>query len=377
MRLFVFFSKVLFFLTPFLYFVKGAFQIPFVNNIKDLLILVLGFFSFFRLALSHKKFDKSLMFLFFIFSLVILMTLLKMEDFLFYLISIRELIVYPFLYISIGLLLYEQKIDFNKLMFYSCFLCVLLMYFFFILYPGLSFGLTGRFKAFFDREHLPSIFSALCVLYSLYYIDNKWFKVVVVILSLIIMALTGSRSVLLSLVFVYLIYYIKFSLKNIFSLMFLSFIFILIMQNLFTRDIYYNLEGRTHQYDLARLSIEENFFTGIGIDKYGVLGNIIKEYNYRGYSTVTMDSSFIKYFVNLGVPMALLYLLIFFISIFKKRFKDKEKNVLIMRVLIFAFLMGTVTGKFGAYPLNLIFFMNLMLPKFNFLEKKQLVIDNK
>lgn len=358
MKLYVFFAKILFVFTPLLYYLRGLYQIPLLNNIKDFIIILLGTISI-VIAVKKRLLTKEFSFLLFIYFFIIINSLIQLEDIFFYLISLRELIVYPFFYILIGVVLYD-KIDFNKYIYYGSVLCLVLMYIFLIFYPNLSYGTTFRFKAFFDREHLPAIFASISFIYVLYYSKNLLIKSTVLILSLIIIALTGTRSVLLALLIVYVVYYLKFSLKNIITLLLLGVISFFVINTLFTRDIYYNLKGRTTQYDLAKLSIEDNFFSGIGIDKYGVLGDKTKEYHFKGHSTTTMDSSFIKYFVNLGVPLAFIYLAYIFFLIFRKRYDDDAKNILIKRLLILTFLMGTVTGKFGAYPLNLIFFINLM-----------------
>ncbi len=371
MKLFLLAAKFLLVLTPLLYFIRGIFNIPLLNNVKDLIIIGLGIFSFF-ISLKKGLITKSLTFIFFIYTLILINALLQLEDIFFFLVSMRELIIYPVFYILIGIVL-KDHLDFNKYFFYGCILCLGLMYLFLVIYPSLSFGLTYRLKAFFDREHLPAIFSALAVIYTIYYAKNVFFKIFITLASLIIISLTGTRSVFLALIFVFVIYYIKFNFKSIITLTILFLLTLFIINKLFTRDIYYNLEARTDQYDLAKLSIEENLFTGIGIDKYGVLGDRKKVYHYRGLSTVTMDSSFIKYFVNIGVPLAFIYLVYLFYLIFNERYNEKQKNILVKRILIFAFLMGTVTGKFGAYPLNLVFFMNIFT--FNKYQKEKFISD--
>ena len=285
-----------------------------------------------------------------------------MEDVLFYLISFRELVVYPIFFIFISIVLIKKKVDFNYMIYLSAFICLFLLLLFNLLYPQNSYGLTGRFKGFFPREHLPSLFASLAFIYSLYYTRNRAIKIIIILASLYIMMITGSRSVLLFTLFVYIIFELKLSMKSIvFLIMFLG-LFYFLSQIFFTRDLYYNIKGRTDQYDLALASIKENFISGIGIDKYGVLGLLEKEYSFRGMTTVTMDSSFIKMFVNIGVPLSLTYLFYLIKNIFKKKYLSYTNNqeILLKRVLILIFLMGLFTGKFGAYPLNMIFFMNIL-----------------
>ncbi len=359
MRLYVFLAKILLVCTPFLYFMRAVFSLNLLNNIKDVLIISLGVASFF-LALKNKLITGTISNLFFMYALMLITTLMQLEDTFFYLVGIRELLVYPIFYILISIVL-NKHIDLNKYICIGVISCLFLMCLFLLLYPAQSYGLTHRFKAFFDREHLPAIFSALAFIYSLYYIENRLVLVLISSASLFLIAITGTRSVFLLLIFVFCIYYFKISLKSIVILLVFSLATLFIVYKFFTREVFYNLEARTHQYELARLSIEENFIFGIGVDKYGVLGDKKKYYNYKGYSTVTMDSSFIKYVVNIGVPLSMFYLIYIFFLIFRKRFDKKEKDILVKRVLLLAFFMGTVTGKFGAYPLNLIFFMNLMI----------------
>jgi len=363
MKINILFFKFLVILTPLLYFFKEAYSIPFLNNIKDLIIIFLGLLTI-MINLKNNLFNKYFIRLVRIYVLIFLVSLINFEDTFFYLVSLRELIVYPIFYMSIGQY-FKDKLDFNKYIYYGAIFSVFLMYFFLILFPDLSFGLTFRFKGFFDREHLPAIFSSIAIIYSLYYQKNNILKIIVIVASLILIALTGTRSVLLALILVYVIFVIKLNVKNLISIYLLGIVGYLVMQFFFTRDILYNLEDRESQYDLAEQSIAENFFVGIGIDKYGVLGDRVKEYSYNGYSTVTMDSSFIKYAVNIGIPLTITYLIYLLYLIYIRKSSVREKEIMVKRVLLLTFLMGTVTGKFGAYPLNMLFFMNIVCPNLN------------
>src|SRR5699024_8956773 len=108
------------------------------------------------------------------------------------------------------------------------------------------------------------------------------------------------RSVVLALIISIsgiVIFQIK-GVKKIASIIFFIFFIILLYFNyekIFSRPIDFNLFLRTSQWLLAFVSLKESPVIGIGIDKYGVVGNYRKVYSINGFSTSTMDSSLIKY----------------------------------------------------------------------------------
>lgn len=358
MRWYVFLSKILLMITPVFYFLKNV--SPLLKYIKDFLILFLGTTGFFILIKSKAVSKRIYPFVFF-FIFIVLISLLNFEDKIFYFISLREMVFYPFFYITISLVLQYYKIDFNKYIYKGSLLCLGLLYIYLVLYTRDSFGPTARFRGFFDREHLPSVYASLAIITSLFYTEKKLLRVIIVSTSLIVMMITGTRSVFLFMILIYLLYVIKLSFKSMLGILFTSGFIFFLYKIYFVRDVFYNLEGRTSQYALALSSIKDNFFIGIGIDKYGVLGKIIKRYTHNGYTTVTMDSNFIKYFVNLGVPLIFTYLLFLYKRIYFYTNTNKEYKIMVKRVLYFIFCMGMITGKFAAYPLNMVFFMNIIL----------------
>ena len=73
-----------------------------------------------------------------------------------------------------------------------------------------------------------------------------------------------------------------------------------------------------------------------------------------------MDSTLLKYLVNYGF----LFLLLFLFWVAKAGFsiikiKNNSEIYFLVSVFIFSSVIGLVTGKLGAYPLNLIFYMVL------------------
>ena len=83
------------------------------------------------------------------------------------------------------------------------------------------------------------------------------------------------------------------------------------------------------------------------------MGNLRKIYSFNGLYTVTMDSSILKYTMNLGVVFIIIYF-----TIIAKTFKGAKKyNRDIFSVIIFGLAVGVFTGKLGAYPLNLFFYL--------------------
>jgi len=360
MKLYVFFVRVLLTLTPLTYFLKEAINIPGLKFTKDVLIILLGIIGVFRMLLL-KKIKKTPLILFSFLISIVLVSSLNYSDSFFYAVSMREMVVYPIFYIVISLAVQDTDVDFNKFLWQGAVLCLVLMFAYLFLFKGSSFGLTGRFKAFFDREHLPAIFASLCVILTLNYTTDKLYRMILILASIILILITGTRSVSLFLILVYVMFEFKFSIKSILILSIVGIVIFGLFLLYFQRDVFYDLDARTNQYTLAYMSIKENFFFGIGVDKYGVLGDKTKTYFLNGFSTTSMDSSFLKYTVNLGVPLVLIYLSYMIKKVYKIYLGHLSYTIMVKRMLFFAIAMGILTGKFGAYPLNMIFFMNIVL----------------
>ncbi len=350
---------ILIVITPLFYFLHD--WVSEAKFIKDAIIIGLGFVSLLEI-INQRYIQRAFFVLIVFFVLIFLVSFVNYSDAFFYAVAMREMIVYPFLYMCIGVMAYKKGIDINKLIFYGALFCIGLMIVYAVMFPFKSFGATARFKSFFPREHLPAIYAGTLFLTSLYY-TKGFFRLAIAIISFIIVMLTGTRSVLALLFLLYIMFSLKFSIKQILLLSVSCLGIYFLMSLYFTRDLFYNLEGRTTQYELAYILLKEHFFLGIGVDKYGVLGGVYKTFTYAGHSTVTMDSSFIKYFVNLGVPLTFSYLSYLFLKFWIVPLKNVSYRTMFRRLMLFAFLMGAVTGKFGAYPLNMIFFMNILMDK--------------
>jgi O-antigen ligase len=240
---------------------------------------------------------------------------------------------------------------------------ILYVFFFQIFFPNLSYGATGRLTSIYQGEHLPGIFAALFVIFALvkHGAKNKaWgIDIFIILISLYIILLSGSRSVLLGLIVGGVAYFLTYGRqKAVKALIYTVGAGALILTYLFfdERGFLYNILARVEQYSLAFDLIQSNPFLGIGIDKYGYLGGVSKTLSVGGLSTTTMDSSFLKYIVNTGLPVFVFGVVVFLAPLYKSKLNKRDRG-LIFFLLGFSFVMGAFTGKFGAYPINYIVYI--------------------
>ena len=119
--------------------------------------------------------------------------------------------------------------------------------------------------------------------------------------------------------------------------------------------------ARINQYNLGWQSILDSNFLGIGPDKYGVLSSVVKVYYCKfGMCTSTMDSTILKYTVNYGIlyVLGVTFCLAGPFRLFLKQNILPEEKTLISMIL-FGIIMGCITGKLGAFPLNMFFYLAL------------------
>ena len=125
------------------------------------------------------------------------------------------------------------------------------------------------------------------------------------------------------------------------------------------RGLDHNLGARTSQYSLALSNFENNNFLGLGTDKYGVVGNIKKQYCYQGHCTTTMDSTLIKYSINYGLIFLIPFIVFLGLLLLYYIYLKTDLNKKIFGTIVFGLIIGALTGKLGAYPLNIIFYMTI------------------
>lgn len=268
--------------------------------------------------------------------------------------------MYPLLGIFLGYFFFKKNGAIS--LFKISVVYLIMTYVYFLTFPDESFGSTNRLHSLWDREHEPAIIGGVVFLGAFFLLRKAHFRNLVLLLSLGLILFSGSRSGLIGIaIAIFLIYLKEFSIKNIFLLA----LFVFLVINFFSfltvsdRAIDHNLSARLNQYVLAYDAIVNSSFLGIGSDKYGVVSGIVhKEYCLGGHCTTTMDSSLIKYLVNYGIFFAAL--LFAFLAIcgflFFKYSRSPTVNY-ILSIVIFSLVIGLFTGKLGAFPMNLFFYM--------------------
>jgi hypothetical protein len=287
---------------------------------------------------------------------------ISQDDGLAYILSLREVCFYPMLGIAMGYNLARG----NGVRSISWIMIVYLIwtYLYLVFNFDESFGPTNRLKSFWDREHEPAIIGGFCLLIGYFYFENNFkYRFILIALSIALLLLSGSRSALLGVILGGLVVYVRsFDLLRMLGLAIMSVVIIMSFSyiTLADRGIDHNLIERLQQYQLAIDALDISNYLGIGSDKYGVVAGVIhKEYCLNGNCTTTMDSSLIKYFVNYGAAYLFIFvafLVLFIIFSFINIVSSRERNA-IMSMLVFSLIMGAVTGKLGAFPLNIVFYV--------------------
>lgn len=369
-----FISKQVYFLMliyPLIYLFAKVIGVTRLYAIKDAIILLIFIQLIIIFLKEGLRIKTDFIVLIIYFFYVLLSSVYNLSDILFWLLGIREMIVNPLIFIFMGYYI-SNKIGENISFFYfwSLFIAIFLTVAYTLYNYSAAFSTTGRLISFWDGEHEPAIIGGLMILWLLSAKQWTYSHKALLFLSAALILLSGSRSVLIALL-ISTLYLIFLSVKGIKKYMLLivtvgfTAVIYIYYDFIFTRPIDYNLSLRTSQWTLASSSIKQSPLIGIGIDKYGVVGSLRKIYSKDGYSTVTMDSSLIKYTVNLGLTYLLLFTLIIRQAINKINKINKiniEINNLILFLkimLIYSIVIGLVTGKLGAFPLNMYFYIGL------------------
>lgn len=319
--------------------------------IKDIFFILT--FPFFLLFSYNKKFW---VYIIFLVILSVYAALNSLSDPILYFISLREFLFYPVFFAMLGYV-FSRRYFSSYLLIVSSFY-VFYTFIFFIFFPDYSFGPTGRLKAFWDREHEPAIVGGVAFLSAWFFLSGKK-RLLLLVLSLLLISFSGSRSgiagVFLAL---FCVYFRTASIKKILFFIALSFILFafFLKFNVSGRAIDHNLIDRVNQYSMAWNALLYSNFLGIGTDKYGVVSGIVsKEFCLDGACTTTMDSSLIKYSVNYG--LLFVFVFVFFVFFLVGRYlKNGRRNAYFISICIFSFFIGLVTGKLGAFPMNMFFY---------------------
>ena len=351
----IFFSIIC--LIPFFYALAQIINNNILYGVKDILLLGVAAILVFYKVNIFIILNISFLFIINFYALA-----LSSEDLLMYFISLREFLFYPVIGILLGYFFTKRKG--SVVIFEIVVIYLLITYLFLIIFPNDSFGSTNRLRSLWDREHETGIIGGIAFLGAWFLLKKSLFKYLLITLSIGMLIMSGSRSAFLGVAFSLFVVYIRnFS---IFKILILSGVFTLLATfftyfTLAERAIDHNFMMRINQYSLAYEAIINSNFLGIGSDKYGVISGLQrKELCINGICTSTMDSTLLKYLVNYGF----LFLLLFLFWVAKAGFsiikiKNNSEIYFLVSVFIFSSVIGLVTGKLGAYPLNLIFYMVL------------------
>ena len=330
----------------------------YLYSMKDIIFLLIFFIVFVNLKIS-----KNAWLLFGLFVLLSIYGLfLTTNSFVLYILSVREVLFYPLVGILLGY--YFSKNNGVEVLYSISIVYLILTYIFLILFPTYSFGPTDRLHSLWDREHEPAIIAGLCILGTVYLAERNIKSLFIFLASIYVITLTGSRSAIIGILFAFLILSIlEFSVMKIIFIFILAVIIMLFFAEINTsgRALDHNLIARINQYQLAIDTIQKSHFLGIGPDKYGVMSGIVeKEYCNNGLCTKTMDSTIIKYLVNYGLIylFTILIIILMCIKCFFK-FSGRPDVKYLLSLVLFSLVIGSVTGKLGAFPLNMFFYYAL------------------
>lgn len=301
----------------------------------------------------------------------IIIAMINYDDYIFFFVYYREFLVYPLAFIYLGSLYHKNCRNLILDAYYSLGFCVILLMVYSLILPQDSYGVTGRLTSFFAGEHAPAVVS---LLYILIYLSTRrssnLFSVdaptVTAAIAVYMIFLTDSRFSIVSLMVLFFLQILIRKGKDRVILLFTMMLVVIFgylfidFSSISVRGYDYNFSARFEQYALARSLIEEHWFLGIGVDKYGKIGSLEKMYSLNGYSTITMDSTIIKYTVNTGIPLIIIWLFFLLSPIF---FRSRKKRYLVTSIyhylIIIALVTGLVTGKLGSFPLNMYVFLFL------------------
>jgi len=354
--------------TPLVYAVSDIIGNTALYSLKDILMLLITAQILVSVLLNHTPLPRTNVILFMVLVLyIVASSLARLEDTTFWLINIREVLVTPTMLLIIGFYVRKNMQlvpTIWRSLFFTCFLTAAYS----LAFKSTSYGLTGRMRSFWDREHEPSIIGGLLIVTTLLMLSESErtfklyaFSAFAVGMALYCMIQSKSRSPLIATAVAIAVLYMDeirefmdFKKTIILFIGLGAFVYILSHYTEITgRDLDYNTSARENQYEMAWELISAHPVFGIGIDKYGVLSGNTKVFTYGDYSTTTMDSTLIKYTLNLGMVYVALAALLF-LQVFKEFRKVNKK---LLSIIAFGLAIGCVTGKLGAYPLNQYFYL--------------------
>ena|GEM_PF-6298397 len=360
--------RVLLIGTPLVYAVSDIIGNTALYSLKDILMLLITAQILVSVLLNHTPLPRTNVILFMVLVLyIVASSLARLEDTTFWLINIREVLVTPTMLLIIGFYVRKNMQlvpTIWRSLFFTCFLTAAYS----LAFKSTSYGLTGRMRSFWDREHEPSIIGGLLIVTTLLMLSESErtfklyaFSAFAVGMALYCMIQSKSRSPLIATAVAIAVLYMDeirefmdFKKTIILFIGLGAFVYILSHYTEITgRDLDYNTSARENQYEMAWELISAHPVFGIGIDKYGVLSGNTKVFTYGDYSTTTMDSTLIKYTLNLGMVYVALAALLF-LQVFKEFRKVNKK---LLSIIAFGLAIGCVTGKLGAYPLNQYFYL--------------------
>ena len=350
---------VLFYLTPVIYMLGAIIHKTSVYALKDVFMAVICARILYYDITHHHCFSKrEVYFLFFMYLYIIVDSLIQFDDFLFWLFGIREMIITPIMLIIIGQFLRNQEVDWLSFIKKALLFTLVLTVGYAVIFRYSAYGPSGRLRSFWDSEHEPGIISAMTIIaWTISYRKRHEKKDGIILVMSIIFGsycilLTKSRSVMIGLFLALLcMYYRKISLKNVIlsaTVIALTIFLYNNYSNLTGRRILHNLAARENQYIMAFKLISNYPIFGIGIDKYGAIAGRSKAFFFANSGTVTMDSTLLKYTVNLG----LVFTVCFFALLFRVYKHGKKMENDAFPLVIFSLGIGAVTSKLGAYPIN-------------------------
>ena len=345
------------YVVPLFYIAAARLNTSTLYAIKDVLFLVIFLFLL-RHTFSNRLFLMAAGFI----VLCLYSSFRSFENPGLYLLSLREFLFYPLFGMLLGYRCTQLRIDDAVFRVSIVFLLFTISYL--VVFPNDSFGSTSRLKSFWDREHEPAIVAGITTLGAVFFLRWRSFiKVPLILISILVILLSGSRSILLGVgasLLVVALWQGSFKFILVLFIVALVIFFNFEQLTLSGRSLDHNLLARTEQYQLALDSIVNTDFLGIGADKYGAVSGLAHvEYCVGNRCTSTMDSSLIKYVVNYGF-IFVLFFVIWCLQILCLMLRNESNaSKFAVSVFVFSLTVGAVTGKLGAFPLNLLFYMNM------------------
>lgn len=350
-------------------------------SLKDLYAVVIIIFLLPKIIINS-PYNKSKFLLLYTLIVVLLSSINFIFDSSFnligYLFGLREMVISPFLFLTIGYFTKKYHSDTEKLLYQSLFFVCFLTISYEIVF-GLGFS-ANRLRSFWDGEHETGNIGALLFLITLvrYGLPSFSFtkftfnKIPIHVIfayffSILLLIESGSRSAFTGIFVTFLfnslvanIDIIKLRLKTIivpalFTTLFGVMVTIYYWNSLFTRSLDHGLYLRFNQWLPAFEIISNNWLSGIGIHKIAAIEGFYSSYYAlsSSKSTSTMDSSIIKYLLIIGIPATLILVSLIINYSFKSiKLPSSLKLNYCGMFMIYVLTIGSFTGKLGAFPTN-------------------------